>query len=122
MPEGARFRHRLVVRFRDCDSMGHVNHAVYFTYFEQCRFAWWRHLGSATGMPGATTVIVHADCDYRAPAHVHDELEIALQVGSIGRTSVTLIYAVVNIASGHRLAEGKTVNVTIDPSSQRPML
>jgi acyl-CoA thioesterase FadM len=31
------YRHRLSVRFRDCDAMGHVNHAVYFTYFEQCR-------------------------------------------------------------------------------------
>jgi len=36
------YRHRLSVRFRDCDAMGHVNHAVYFTYFEQCRLTFWR--------------------------------------------------------------------------------
>ena len=101
--------------------MGHVNHAVYFTYFEQCRFAWWRHLGSASGMPGATTVIVHADCDYRAPAHVHDELEIQLSVGKVGRTSVTLMYDVLNVGNGEPLASGRTVNVAIDPSSQRPI-
>ena len=40
MPD-APFLHRLVVRFRDCDMMGHTNHAVYFTYMEQCRFALW---------------------------------------------------------------------------------
>ena len=47
------FRHRLTVRFRDCDAMGHVNHAVYFTYMEQCRFALWRQLGGGMGLPGA---------------------------------------------------------------------
>jgi YbgC/YbaW family acyl-CoA thioester hydrolase len=102
------FRHRLVVRFSDCDPMGHANHAIYFTYFEQCRLTWWRHLGSTSGLPGAATVIVHAACDYRAPAHVHDELEVRLTLGAIGRTSVTLMYEIVNVATGLRLAEGQT--------------
>ena len=36
--------HRLDVRFRDCDPLGHVNNAVYLTYLEQARFAHWRAL------------------------------------------------------------------------------
>jgi acyl-CoA thioester hydrolase len=36
------FVHRLEVRFRDCDPLGHVNNAVYLTYLEQARFAHWR--------------------------------------------------------------------------------
>ena len=32
------FRHRLPVRFRDCDPLGHVNNAVYLTYLEQARY------------------------------------------------------------------------------------
>ena len=101
--------------------MGHVNHAVFFTYFEQCRFTWWRHLGSPTGMPGAATVIVHAECDYRAPAHVHDELEVRLRLEKIGRTSVTLGYEVVNRETGVTLVEGRTVNVTVDRQTRRPI-
>ncbi|GAA3347828.1 hypothetical protein GCM10017717_23010 [Deinococcus persicinus] len=27
----------LNVRFNDCDSLGHVNNSVYFTYFEEAR-------------------------------------------------------------------------------------
>ena len=27
------------VRFKDLDAMGHVNHAVFFTYFENARIA-----------------------------------------------------------------------------------
>ena len=38
------FEHELEVRFRDCDSMGHVNNAVYLTYLEQARFAHWQRL------------------------------------------------------------------------------
>jgi acyl-CoA thioester hydrolase len=108
------FRHRLVVRFRDCDAMGHVNHAVYFTYFEQCRFALWRHLGGGSGLPGAGTIMVHAECDYRAPAFVHDELEIGVRLTAIGRSSFTFEYEIVNVAAGRPVAVGKTVNVTYD--------
>lgn len=111
------FAHRLTVRFRDCDLMGHVNHAVYFTYFEQCRFAWWRLLGGTLGFPGASTLIVHAECDYRAPSFLNDELEVRLQLAALGRSSITLAYEIVNVASGQKVAEGRTVNVTVDPDT-----
>ena len=39
-----RFRHQLQARFRDCDLFGHVNNAVYFTYMEEARWAYWREL------------------------------------------------------------------------------
>lgn len=113
------FRHRLAVRFRDCDPMGHANHAAFFTYFEQCRLMWWRHLGSASGPPGANAVIVHAECDYRAPALAHDQLEVRLRLGAIGRSSVTLTYEIVNATTGVRLAEGRTVSVTLDPATHQ---
>ena len=113
------FRHRLAVRFRDCDPMGHANHAAYFTYFEQCRLMWWRHLGSTSGPPGASAVIVHAECDYRAPALAHDQLEVRLNLGGIGRSSVTLTYEIVNVTTGARLAEGRTVSVTLDAATRQ---
>jgi len=113
------FSHRLVVRFRDCDAMGHVNHAVYFTYMEQCRFALWRQLGGGAGLPGAGTIMVHAECDYRAPSFVHDEVEVRIRLSDMGRSSFTFAYELVNVASGQRLAEGKTVNVTYDYQAGR---
>jgi len=113
------FRHQLAVRFSDCDPMGHANHAAYFTYFEQCRLMWWRHLGSNSGPPGASAVIVHAECDYRAPALAHDQLEVRLNLGGIGRSSVTLTYEIVNVTTGARLAEGRTVSVTLDAATRQ---
>ena len=107
------YRHRLSVRFRDCDAMGHVNHAVYLTYFEQCRLTCWREV-TGTPSPHTRVIIARAECDYRSPAHFGDELEIRLIVAGIGRSSFTLAYDIV-LAGGDRLiASGKTVMVSYD--------
>src|SRR6266550_7903332 len=38
--EGFDFVHRETVRFRDVDSIGHVNNAVFLTYLEEARIAY----------------------------------------------------------------------------------
>jgi acyl-CoA thioester hydrolase len=111
-------RHRLVVRFRDCDAMGHVNHAVYFTYFEQCRLMCWREL-TGTPTPYTRVIVARAECDYRAPAHFGDELDIGMRVGDVGRSSFALWYAIANAADGRTLAEGRTVMVGYDPTASK---
>lgn len=121
MPSEFPFTHRLEVRFSDCDSMGHVNHAVYFTYLEQCRFALWRHLYGTSGVPGAGTIMAHAECDYRAPAFVNDALDVRVKVTDVGRSSFVLVYEIVNAITGQRLADGKTVIVTYDYKGSRSM-
>jgi len=107
------YRHRLTVRFRDCDAMGHVNHAVYFTYLEQCRLTFWREV-TGRASPHARVILARAECDYRAPAHFGDELEIALTVGDVGRSSFVLAYEIANVSTGRSIAVGKTVMVTYD--------
>src|SRR5436190_13183577 len=107
------YRHRLTVRFRDCDAMGHVNHAVYFTYFEQCRLTFWREV-AGTPSPHTRVIIARAECDYRAPAYFGDELEVRLRVGDIGRSSFTLEYAIVDVGTDRQMAIGKTVMVSYD--------
>jgi acyl-CoA thioester hydrolase len=115
------YRHRLTVRFRDCDAMGHVNHAVYFTYLEQCRLTCWREI---TGAPSPYTrvIIAHAECDYRAPAHFGDELEIGLAVAEIGRSSFTLTYKIKRPIGGQLIATGRTVMVAYDYNTSRSMV
>src|SRR5476649_2322337 len=113
MPTEFAFRHRLSVRFRDCDAMGHVNHAVYFTYLEQCRLTCWREL-TGTPSPHTRVIIGRAECDYRAPAHFGDELDVRLNVAEIGRSSFTLVYEIVQAGSDRLVSNGKTVMVSYD--------
>ena len=93
--------------------MGHVNHAVYFTYFEQGRLTFWREL-TGTPSPHTRVIIARAECDYRAPAHFGDELEVRVRIGDIGRASFTLEYEIVKAADDVRVATGKTVMVSYD--------
>jgi len=93
--------------------MGHVNHAVFFTYFEQCRLTCWRDLTGAPN-PHTRVIIARAECDYRVPAVFGDELEIGLAIGEIGRSSFTLVYQIHHAESGRSIAEGKTVMVSYD--------
>ena len=63
-----RFTTELEIRFRDLDALGHVNNAVYLTYFEIVRTRYWKHL---FGLPPAHDwgfVMVRTECNYRSPA------------------------------------------------------
>ena len=93
--------------------MGHVNHAVYFTYFEQCRLTCWREV-TGTPSPHTRVIIARAECDYRAPAHFGDELEVRLAIGEIGRSSFSMRYHIVKTADEHLVATGSTVMVSYD--------
>jgi acyl-CoA thioester hydrolase len=123
------FRHRLVVRFRDCDALGHVNHAVYLTYFEQARFMLWRTQldfvvrfdgGELdTSMPGF--ILARAEVNYRAQARYGDELEVRLKLDGVGRTSFTYGYDLVVVATDRLVATAQTVLVHFDYRAQKPV-
>lgn len=118
------FIHRLEVRFRDCDALGHVNNAVYLTYLEQTRFHHWRTLwGFGTpqlppDMPGV--ILARVECDYKRPAKYGDVLEVRLTVGEMGRSSFRYEYEIVD-AEGRTVLAAKTVQVMYDYSTERPV-
>lgn len=118
------FTHRLEVRFRDCDPMGHANNAVYLTYLEQTRFAHWRSLwGFGTpqlpaGLPGV--ILARVECDYKRPAKYGDVLEIRLTVVEIGRTSFRYEYEIVD-QEGKTVLTAKTVQVMYDYATEKPV-
>jgi acyl-CoA thioester hydrolase len=117
------FTHRLDVRFRDCDPMGHANNAVYLTYLEQARLAHWRSLwgfGSRkrTDVPGV--ILARAEIDFRRPARYGDVLEIRIGLAGIGRTSFTYDYEIADEA-GNLVATAKTVLVMYDYAAGKPV-
>jgi len=125
------FRHRLSVRFRDCDALGHVNHAVYLTYCEQARFLLWRaqlqfavrpsaaHGVGAPPRPGF--ILARAEVDYRAQVRYGDEIEVQLSLAGIGRTSFTYTYELKDVATDRVVASARTVLVLFDYVDQKPV-
>jgi acyl-CoA thioester hydrolase len=117
--------HRLEVRFRDCDSFGHVNNAVYFTYFEQARASLWKTLGLSgfgeVDTSGVSVILARAECDFRAPARFGDVLDVRLELEAIGRTSFTYAYEIVSVPDGRTIAAGRTVQVIFDYARRTPV-
>ncbi len=106
------FVHTLQVRFRDLDAYNHVNNAVYLTYFEEARIAFITAIGMRSLFsPERSTVIAHAEIDYRAPAQLGDRLDIAVSTGEIRNTSYELRYRITRQTDGALIATGKTVQV-----------
>jgi acyl-CoA thioester hydrolase len=120
----APFIHRLQVRFRDCDPLGHVNNAVYLTYLEQARFNHWRTLwgfGTPQLPPGRPGVILaRVECDYRRPATYGQTLEVRMTVAELGRTSFRYEYEIVD-DEGRTVLAAKSVQVMYDYSSETPV-
>ena len=112
------FSHRLEVRFRDCDPMGHVNNAVYLTYLEQARFAHWRTIYDGDEAPAV--ILARVEIDYRKPANYGDVLEIRIFLERIGNTSITYAYEVLDQGGG-LVAEAKSVLVSYDYAAGRPV-
>ena len=117
------FSHRLEVRFRDCDPMGHVNNAVYLTYLEQARFAHWHamrtaHEAERAEAPGV--ILARAEIDYRLPARYGDVLEVRIGLAEIGRTSFTYEYEI-GAETGALIATARTVMVMYDYTTGRPV-
>jgi acyl-CoA thioester hydrolase len=116
------YSHRLDVRFRDCDALGHVNNAVYLTYLEQARLQCWRALwgfGEADStVPGV--IMARAEIDYRMPAHYGQTLEIRIALAAIGRTSFTYDYEIVD-AGNQTIASARTVQVMYDYATAKPV-
>jgi len=114
-----RFRHLEAVRFRDLDALGHVNNAVFLTYFEMARGAYWKALGLRDWSSLGTYLVARAEVDFRSPVGLADRPVCHVHVGSIGTRSFTMDYLLVETGSGRVIAEGRTVQVMVDDTLRR---
>ena len=115
------FIHRIEVRFRDCDAMGHVNNAVYFTYFEQARAVMAETLGlrRELAQSGLGVILAHTSCDYKAQVVFGDQVEVGVRVVKLGRTSFTCEFEARRVRDDAVVAVGKSVQAVFDYDANR---
>ena len=119
-PEGKEiFETSVEIRFADIDAMGHVNNAVYFSYFEQARMAYFKERVARIWNWNEDGVIVaRNEIDYIYPVVLNDRMNIRLWVEHVGNKSFSVCYRVV---VGERLcAIGKSVLVCFNHKDKRP--
>ena len=93
--DGYAFVHREHVRFRDLDTMGHINNAVFSTYIEQARV---EYLASLNVLDRAvydqgeeSMILARIEIDFRAPGLPEpNQVEIGVRPASVGRKRILL--------------------------------
>jgi len=114
-----RFRHVEQVRFRDLDALGHVNNAVFLTYFESARIAYWLHATRRQGLGALDMILARAEVDYRSPLGYGESVEISVGCTSLGRSSFVLEGDMHERGSARLVAESRKVLVHYDHASGR---
>jgi len=115
------FKTPIDLRFSDMDMFGHSNNAVYLTYFEQARSAYWKKILNWDWKTYGI-VIVKAEVEYIQPITLEDEVWIYVRTSKIGNTSFEIEYVIVSIVNGEETLRttGKTKQVTIDYKTKKP--
>ncbi len=106
------------VRFADLDVNGHVNNAVYASYFESGRVILIRDTANGLTPAGANWVMVRLDIHYRAELHWPGTIETGLGVRRLGRTSVTFDQVV--FSQGRCVASAQATTVLVDSRTRKP--
>ena len=84
------FRQPVEMRFRDLDALGHVNNAVFLTYLESARLAWWTRVSRRADLARLGMILARTEIDYRSPAVFGDRLVVGVRCASLKRSSFVL--------------------------------
>lgn len=113
------FRHRLRVRYGECDPQGVVFNANYLAFFDVILTEFWREaVGDYSAMVDAGTDMVVAETRivFRSPAAFDEELDFELRVARLGNTALT---SKIDARVADRLiVEGEIRHVFIDPATK----
>ncbi|MDO8518640.1 MAG: thioesterase family protein [Deltaproteobacteria bacterium] len=102
---------QILIRFADCDLLGHTNNAKYFTYMEQARVALFKKIFSKPHFP---FILAEISCRFLAPTYMDEILIVTATIVSIGNSSFKINYEFTNKDSGVKVADGTSAQVWYD--------
>jgi acyl-CoA thioester hydrolase len=101
------------VIFRDLDAIGHVNHAVFITYFEWARTLFWFDLTGGSQPFDLGFIVARTECDFRQQLRM-EPIDICVRVGEMRNTSIDFLHEIRKSGGREVAAVGKVVVVLYD--------
>lgn len=114
-----RFSFPVEVRFRDLDALGHVNNAVYLTYLESARIAYWMRVTGRSELRELDIILARVELDYRSPVAYGETLELGVRCASMRRSSFVMEFEAVERRTRRLVAEARKVLVCYDYAAGR---
>ncbi|HEX9163342.1 MAG TPA: thioesterase family protein [Thermoanaerobaculia bacterium] len=105
------------VMLRDIDAFGHLNNAVYFSYFEWGRTLLWFELTGGREPRDVGFIVARAECDFKLQVGM-EPIEIRVRIGDMRATSMDFLYEIRKDNGQQIAAEGKVVVVLFDWETQ----
>ena len=114
------FSTNIEVRFRDLDAIGHVNNAVFFTYFEEGRKHFSKKVFDVSDVSDFNFIMAHIQCDFIKPIQFNDRVILQMWVKDIGTKSFSFEYRLVDLSDEAMVyATGKSIQVCYDYQKNR---
>ena len=114
------FSTNIEIRFRDLDAMGHVNNAVFFTYFEEGRKHFSKKVFKISEISDFKFIMAHIQCDFFKPIRFSDQIILQMWVKDIGTKSFSFEYRIVDFSDETRIyAAGESIQVCYDYDKNR---
>lgn len=108
-------------RWNDNDVYGHVNNAVYYTWFDTLVNNFLIENGLLEiGKSKTIGLVVDTACQYFAPLSYPETVTAALRVGHIGTSSVRYEIALFKKGEAAAAAQGHFVHVYVDVKTRKP--
>lgn len=119
-PRPGDFPHRTVVsiRFGDLDRQGHVNNAVFATFFESGRVVILYDETYGLSSPGATFVLAHLSIDFLGEIRWPGDVEIGTAIAAVGNSSLRVYQGL--FVGGVCVATGDNTLVRVDRETHKP--
>ena len=118
-----KFRTNISIRFSDIDAVGHVNNAIYLTYFEIARFNYWQEAIN-WNLSENGVIVGKSEVNYLKPIMLHDQIACYVRVVRIGNSSFDVMHVLVKITPhGEEICTtGKTVCISYDYKANKSIL
>lgn len=108
-------------RWEDNDIYGHINNAVYYSYFDSAVNTYLIEQEALNPIDGEQVgLVVSSACDYFAELAYPQRLDVGLRVGHLGRSSVRYELAIFAENETHAAAQGHFTHVFVDRVTRSP--
>ena len=107
------------IRYNDQDPIGHVNNAVYSTFFEAGRTAFMSPLIKEVGDPSIDFVLARITIDYVKEMNYPGTAEIGTRISRLGTKSMTFINGIFTAGANECNATCEAVLVFFDLHERR---
>lgn len=108
-------------RWADCDAYGHVNNAIYYSWFDTALTTLAIERGVLRGPAASIGLCIASGCEFLASIEFPETVEARVRIGRIGDKSLRYEIALFRDGEAVPAAVGHFTHVFVAPDTRRPV-